>query len=616
MTMIPRYLAAIAPALGNHLWQSTIFAGVAGLLTLVLRRNHAGARYWLWLAASLKFLIPFSLLAGIGSHLALARGSAGTKAGWYFAMEELSGPFTQPKTAVISRATSPTPPASLMHALPALLAAIWLCGFVAVLIVCYLRWRRISAAMREAVPLREGREVAALRRLELLAGMLDRIGILLSRTSLEPGIFGIARPVLIWPQGISERLENAHIEAILAHELCHVRRRDNLAAATHMVVEGIFWFHPLVWWLGARLVAERERACDEEVLESGSDRQVYAESILKICEFCVGSPLACVSGVTGSDLQKRIVRIMTECVARKLDFGRKLLLSAAGFVALVAPIVFGLLNATPIRAQSQTQNAITVAPAYTSISIKPSALKPDKSGIFGSQLMFRRGQLTATYITVQDLIREAYGVDVTQISGAPNYVTADKYDIEAKMDGSAADAIRKLSPDQRELEMQRMLQTLLADRFKLTLHRETKDLPVYEMVIAENGPHLQEAKPGDTYPNGIKGPDGRSMPGLFRGGPGELTGQGVPIGVLAKALTQRLGRNVLDKTGLAGNYDFTLRWTPNDGGPAPDNTVTPESSGSAAIFAAIQEQLGLKLEPQSAPIQILVIDHVEQPSEN
>jgi bla regulator protein blaR1 len=90
---------------------------------------------------------------------------------------------------------------------------------------------------------------------------------LLSRACLEPGIFGIARPVLVWPAGISERLPDAHLEAILAHELWHVRRRDNLAAAVHMAVEAIFWFYPLVWWLGSRLLDERERACDEEVLD-------------------------------------------------------------------------------------------------------------------------------------------------------------------------------------------------------------------------------------------------------------------------------------------------------------------------------------------------------------
>src|SRR6266550_5074001 len=320
--------AAIAPELGNHLWQSTLFAIAAGLFTLFLRKNHARARYWLWLAASVKFLIPLSLLVAIGSHLPWPRGSAGMHAGLYVAMEQVSQPFTPSTMPVISPLTPSTVSQSVAHLLPALFVAAWLCGFVMVLCVWCVRWSRISRAIREAVPLREGREVEALRRIECITGMQQRIELLLLRASLEPGIFGIAQPVLVWPEGISERLDDAHLEAILSHELWHVRRRDNLAATMHMVVEAIFWFHPLVWWLEARLMEERERACDEEVLESGSDRQVYAESILKICEFCVGSPLAFVSGVTGADLKKRIARIMIGGFVRRLDFSRKLLLSA------------------------------------------------------------------------------------------------------------------------------------------------------------------------------------------------------------------------------------------------------------------------------------------------
>ena len=220
----------------------------------------------------------------------------------------------------ITGAATSTISQGLLHLLPAVVAAAWMCGFLAVVCVWCARWRRVAAATREAAPMKAGREVEALRRVERVAGTGRRIEILLSRTSLEPGIFGIARPVLIWPQGISERLDDAQLEAVLAHEVRHVRRHDNLAAAIHMLVEALFWFHPLVWWLGVRLVEERERACDEEVLQLGSERQVYAESILKVCEFCVGSPLACVAGVTGADLKKRMVNIMTEQIAQKTGF--------------------------------------------------------------------------------------------------------------------------------------------------------------------------------------------------------------------------------------------------------------------------------------------------------
>src|SRR5215469_9860213 len=285
--MTPNFLTSAVPALGNHLWQSTLFALALWLITLLWPKNQARARYWLWLAASLKFLVPFSLLIGLGSRLAAPRVPTAAQTTFYWAMEQVSQPFTHQPLPLIS-ATGPANVLSVrIDLLPTLLAAAWLCGVVVVTLLWLMRWRRISAVMRESAPLREGREVEALRRLESIVGMNKPMRMLSSRASLEPGIFGIFKPVLLWPDGISERLSDEHLEAILAHELWHTRRRDNLGAAIHMVVEAIFWFHPLVWWLGARLVEEREQACDEGVLAAGSQRQVYAESILKTCEFCV-----------------------------------------------------------------------------------------------------------------------------------------------------------------------------------------------------------------------------------------------------------------------------------------------------------------------------------------
>src|ERR1019366_6980863 len=137
------------------------------------------------------------------------------------------------------------------------------------------------------------------------------IRVMSSTARLEPGVVGIFKPVLLLPEGIAEHLTPPQLEAILAHELRHVQRRDNLTAAIHMLVETLFWFHPAVWWIRARLIEEREQACDEGVLLLGSEPRVYAESILKVCEFYLSTPLACVSGVTGADLKKRIEAIMS-----------------------------------------------------------------------------------------------------------------------------------------------------------------------------------------------------------------------------------------------------------------------------------------------------------------
>ena len=249
------------------------------------------------------------------------------------------------------------------------------------------------------------------------------VEILLSRESLEPGIFGIARPVLIWPAGISEHLDDQHLEAVIAHELWHVRRRDNLAAAIHMVVEALFWFHPLVWWMGARLVEEREQACDEAVLQLGSERHVYAESILKVCEFCVGSPLACVSGVTGADLKKRMAYIMNGRIARKLDAGKKLLLSAAVLLALGIPIGFGR-GERDAGARAGAGGKHKCKPGST-VSVKPSELSTPTyagSGVHMVRMMYGPKGFEARNASLLTIIQEAYGVQADQIPGAPELV--------------------------------------------------------------------------------------------------------------------------------------------------------------------------------------------------
>jgi beta-lactamase regulating signal transducer with metallopeptidase domain len=187
-----------------------------------------------------------------------------------------------------------------------------------------------------------GREFEMLRLLERNAAITRHIELKISESTLEPGILGIFRPVFLLPMGISNRLSDAQLKAIITHELCHVRRRDNLAATLHMLVEAVFWFHPLVWWIGARFVDERERACDEEVLKLGSDPQAYAEGILKVCEFYVESPPFCAAGVTGSNLKKRIEAIMTHGTAYKVEAGKRLLLAAMGLAAVTVPISIGV----------------------------------------------------------------------------------------------------------------------------------------------------------------------------------------------------------------------------------------------------------------------------------
>ena len=287
--------------LTNHLWQSTLFAVAAGLLTVAFRKNRAQVRYWLWFSASLKFLVPFSLLMSLGSHLRMGAGRRRTIAApaVSFTMVQITQPFPDTLSFV------PSTPGT-RDWVPIAILGVWACGFAAIALIRFRGWLRIRAAVRASTPL----DIPAPVEVRSSPGLL------------EPGVVGLLRPILLLPAGIVERLTPPQLEAVLAHELCHVRRRDNLSAAIHMIVEAVFWFHPLVWWIGARLVEERERACDEEVLQLGSEPHVYAEAILNVCKLYVESPLVCVSGVTGSNLKKRIEAIMANRIAPDLNFAR------------------------------------------------------------------------------------------------------------------------------------------------------------------------------------------------------------------------------------------------------------------------------------------------------
>jgi bla regulator protein BlaR1 len=225
--------------------------------------------------------------------------------------------------------------------------------------------------------------------------------VLSSPDFLEPGIVGIRRPVLLLPKGIADRLQPSQSSAILAHECCHVRRRDNLAAGIHMLVEALYWFHPLVWWIETRLVDERERACDEEVLRTGSAPDAYAEGILSVCRFYVESQLVCASGVTGSDLKRRIEAIMKNRAGHPLTVWKKLILATTGVMALAAPVATGVLSAPPLGARSQATAADR--PAFEVASVKPNTSRGP------SNLNFAAGdRFTARNMPLRALIRVAF----------------------------------------------------------------------------------------------------------------------------------------------------------------------------------------------------------------
>jgi uncharacterized protein (TIGR03435 family) len=385
------------------------------------------------------------------------------------------------------------------------------------------------------------------------------------------------------------------------------------------------------------MVERRERACDEEVLQLGSEPRVYAEGILNVCKHYVESPLACISGVTGPDLKRRIELIMANRVGHRLNRAKKLLLASAGILVLAGPVAIGVSHATAMRAQSQAMSVpdtvanreagtatsaapIDAAPQSTSPppvppapvqAVKPqqgssakrstektlafdvASIKPYSGGGGGGRnggiggnppraggggLRFMPGRIVSAPIgvTARKMILDSFHLTQYQLSGGPSWLDSDRFDLEAKAEGA------------NENQLRLMLQTLLAERFKLVIHREAKEMPVYHLVVGKSGAKLHEWQEGDPMPS--FGSDGRPK-FIDRG----------TMQRLADTLSggPDVGRPVLDKTGLPGIYVFYVVWDEGE-----------------EFLPAMQQQLGLKLESQKGPVDCIVIDRIEKPNAN
>lgn len=684
----------------NHLWQSTLVLAVCAGLAALLRHNRAHVRHWLWLLASLKFAVPFAWLAQLGELLPSRAAMSAS-----FTVPPVAGVMVQPFSQVFTppAEAGPLQAAATISAslLPTIAVVIWAAGVLTIGAIWLVRWRRLCAMAAAAEPVSEGREAARLRALEARARRTRPLRLRMTDDSLEPGVFGVLRPVLLWPRGISARLDEGQVEAVLAHELSHVQRHDNLKAALHMAVQAVFWFHPLVWWLGARLMDERERACDEAVLQWGSDPETYAEGILKTCEFSVESPLACVSGVTGADLRRRIEQIMEHRTAGLLSLRSKVLLTSVAGLVLLVPVLAGsahrigrdqrastspaspragttsrrvapdtsgpmlhqysladalrrvaadlhagyrvdrLLGASRANAaQATAPGAAAAPPDPATAAFDVASVKPNKSGDARIQIGTQLTRFTAENVPLRQLIVFAYGIQPYQVEGGPSWVNSERFDITAKIPEQFANRggrLGEMGP------INYMLQKLLADRFKLVLERSTKEAQIYELRLARGdrklGPALTrssidcgalmaQARAGGPPPTPRA--DGAPPCGLMMG-PGSFAGGGAPLSQLARALASRLGRPVIDKTGLTGEYDFTVSFAPEFPGagapggvpggtpptPLPGAPPLPAIDPNAPnIFTAVQEQLGLKLEGARGPVETVVIKNAEMPMQD
>jgi len=256
-------------------------------------------------------------------------------------------------------------------------------------------------------------------------------------------------------------------------------------------------------------------------------------------------------------------------------------------------------------------------PQFEVASIKPAA--PDAHGTFirGTP----GGRITLTNVSLKEMIVVAWRIQPFQVSGGPPWLESAHYDISAKPDHAP-------KPDELPL----MLQSLMEDRFQLKFHRETKELPVYALVLARKdgklGPRLIESKEGSCSQPDLNKPPAPLEPGkppaLFCGGmfmsQRSMNASSIPVANIIPMLSRTLGRTIIDKTGLTGKYDISMEWTPDESlalQPPPDAPkLPPADPAGPSLFTALQEQLGLKLESQKGPVEVFIVDSAERPPEN
>ena len=602
-----------ARIVADHLWQSTLIACIAVGLAWSLRKSEARFRHATWMLASLKFLVPFALLEEIGQRLATRREFGAPSSAVVSTVMDIGKPFSGLPAATAQHAT-----ASAHFPWLLCIVLLWAAGAATVVFTWLVRTQRVRSLVRAATPQFAGREVDMLRETESLVGLRRPLPLLLSKDCMEPGVFGIFRPVLLWPEGISAHLDDAQVSAIVAHEVWHVRRRDNLLALLHMCVEAVFWFHPLVWWMGARLLEERERSCDEAVLQIGNEPAQYADAILKACRFCVESPLTCVSGVSGSDLKRRMVQIMNSATI-PLSRSRKMLLATVALAAVAGPIAMGLMNPNVVKADEAQQFS---ALKFESASLTPTA-QTDGNHLF---LMQHEGQLSFKNVTLKTLIATAYGVPTDRIVNGPDWIGTQHYDFEASWAPSPDAHMKTADPEKLEAEsrfgiattsvgtpmhdpdvaaiptparVQAMLRNYLAEHVNLRIRDDSAVMPVYELVIANGGSKLTPNAEPQSAPGQGRMEMKTRIEAMNHNGQQSLAMINGEPRMLCENLSRQLGREVVDKTGLTGRYDFEISMS------APVD--------ADQVAASLRDRYGLDLQSTQQPVKVFAVDNVEMP---
>jgi uncharacterized protein (TIGR03435 family) len=471
------------------------------------------------------------------------------------------------------------------------------------------RWsvrRLVSRAARVTDPT----WMSLLNEAALSLNLRRSVVLLRSLEQTMPMAFGIRRPVILLP-AVADTWTEERRRSVLLHELAHVARYDCLTQSLAAVACAIYWVHPGAWWIAHRLRTERELACDDRVLRAGIDVGHYASLLLEFAyslRVDTASALA-VTMAAPHQLEGRLRALLDSDRNRQAPTLLSGAAAATIAAALVGAIATARLGESHVEAFAPAPVPLLQIQNPPRQSFEVASVKPNKSAETGGFIQrMRGGTFNVGNQTLLQLIRFAYGVQGLQLVGAPEWMATERFDIVAK---AAAD-IPPAAPGQ-PLPEAVMLRSLLEDRFRLAMHRETREMPMYALVVARIdrrlGPQIrrpandycaQRAKEAATAP---PPPMGTGPVCGIRGNSTELTAGAFSMDGFTRFLTGEAGRVVVDRTGLTGGWDFELKWSPpNTPNPDPDRP---------SIFTALQEQLGLRLEATTGPVEVLVIDRLE-----
>jgi uncharacterized protein (TIGR03435 family) len=589
------WVERLGSTLLHFLWQGALIAALYAVARKSVSRAGANVRYFLACAALAMMaaapVVTWSLLGPPTPEPLAAPGAAPVAAAASAAARNLSAEF--------AAALYPAAPSPVLSCV----VVVWLAGAVALwlrLIGGWIVTERLRYRLARPAP---AKWQQTLDRLKTRIHVSQPVRLAVSTLVRAPAVIGWIRPVVLTPAGALLGLPAGQVEAILLHELTHIRRHDYLANMLQCVVEAMLFYHPAVWWVSGHMRAERELCCDDLVVSVSGDAVTYARALAGLESARVLLPTAA-TAATGGSLAHRISRLLGESRPPSRTASGSGILATGALLSVAALALFG--QPAP-------------RPKFEVASIKPNT-QP-------SFQMVRPlpGRLIAD-AGVRLLIQNAYGVQPFQIVGLPEWVDSTRFAIEAKAAGNAGRA-----------QLFLMLQSLLEDRFGLKIHHETRELPVYALVVAKNGPKLPSPKDGSCTPpeagepsewaGGRMAPPGQgatSLPAcgairisLGASGPRMQGGQ-VTTAELARTLSLAVSQSVIDRTGLKGVFDVQLHFNADETTPA----LPPFPPGSApavempSLPTALQEQLGLRLESTKGPVDVIVIDRLERPSEN